>query len=801
MNRISRLLLTPLLWLVAAILCGSSLVLSAAYLYLNPQIPPAETYRHVKLKTPLRVYSSDGKLMQEFGERLRPINFDDIPPMFVDALLDTEDKRFFRHEGIDLITLVNATYQLIANTGTIKTGASTITMQLARTLSLSREVKFIRKFKEMLLALKIESELSKQEILALYLNVIPFGKHAFGVQAASNVYYGKDVSELNLPQMAMLAGIPKAPESRNPINGPEHALERRNLVLKRMLEQESISGEQYQSAVQAPISASVHGRTIELPALYVGEMVRRELTAEYGDAVYSAGYEVFTTIDSRMQEAAELALQNSLNAYDQRHGYRKPERRRIQGTDQFLSAPEYGYPANWIKTLQNTPTIGDQHPAIVVEVEQQSIVVLNGDTEKIRIDWDGLRWARPYLTVDSTAPRPRAAADIVQVGDLVRLTRGDDDRWRLGQVPAIQGALVALDPNNGAIKALVGGYSFQSQQFNHATQARRQPGSNFKPFFYAGALESGLTAASIYNDAPLVLPGGALEETYRPRNSGDTFEGNLTLREALYRSINLISLRVLLDYGADNAIQYVKRFGFDTGNFPKDAQLALGGGTIALSPLDLATGYATFANGGFKVTPFLVDGIKSINGEVIFDEQPDSVCIDSCDGEDTPGKPAKRVVEKRVSHIINTMLRDVINKKRGTGRKLKRVLPRGDLHGKTGTTNDADIWFSGFNRQLVATAWTGFDNNGPVGNREYGNTAPLDMWASFMGTVLPEEEDQMAAQPPGLVSVRINPRSGLRARATDPDAVFEIFREELVPDLPADLHSEDEEDHATREIF
>ncbi len=800
MNRILRLLLTPTLWLVAGILCGSTLVLAAAYLYLNPQIPAAETYRHVKLKTPLRVYSSDGKLMQEFGERLRPIAYEEIPPLFVSALLDTEDKRFFSHEGIDLITLVNATYQLIANTGTIKTGASTITLQLARTLSLSREVKFIRKFKEMLLALKIESELTKQEILALYLNVIPFGKHAFGVQAASNVYYGKDIAELNLPQLAMLAGIPKAPESRNPINGPVHALQRRNLVLKRMLDQDSISAEQYELAVLAPITASVHGRTIELPARYVGEMVRQQLMKKYGETVYSGGYEVFTTIDSRMQEAVELALQTALNAYDERHGYRKPERRRIQGTDQFVAAPEYGYPANWIKALRNTSTVGNQHPAIVVEVEQQSIVVLNRDTEKVSIDWDGLKWARPYLTVDSRAPRPRTAADIVQVGDLVRISRTEEDRWKLGQVPDIQGALVALDPSNGAIKALVGGYSFEAQQFNHATQARRQPGSNFKPFFYAGALESGLTAASIFNDAPLVLQGGEQEETYRPRNSGDTFEGNLTLREALYRSINLVSLRVLLNYGAENAIQYVKRFGFDTGNFPKNVQLALGGGTIALSPLDLATGYATFANGGFKVDPFLVDGIRSINGDVIYTEEPATVCNDPCDPQRE--KAAKRVIEERVAHIMNTMLSDVITNKRGTGRKVLRVLPRADLHGKTGTTNDADIWFSGFNRKLVATAWAGFDNNGPVGNREYGNTAPLDMWTRFMRSALPEEEDQTAAQPPGLVSVRINPRTGLRAKATDPNAVFEIFREEYVPpDAPDLVHAQDKEEQATQEIF
>lgn len=798
MNHIFRLL-TPVLWLFATILCGSCLILSSAYLYLNPQIPSAETYRHVRLKTPLRVFSSDGKLMQEFGERLRPISYGDIPPLFISALLDTEDKRFFSHEGIDLITVINATYQLIANSGTIKTGASTITMQLARNISLSGEVKFIRKFKEMLLALKIESELTKQEILALYLNVIPFGKHAFGIQAASNVYYGTDISELNLAQLAMLAGIPKAPEKGNPINGPERALQRRNLVLKRMQELNSISAEQYEFAVKAPITASVYGRVIELPALYVGEMVRKQLLTEYGAAVYSAGYEVTTTIDSHMQEAVELALQASLNAYDRRHGYRKPEHRQIQGTDQYLSAPEYGFPANWVKTLQNTPTIGNQHPAIVIKVDRQSIQVLDRSNEKLTIDWDGLSWARPYLTVNSRGPKPRSAASIVQVGDLVRITQTDDERWELGQIPDIQAALVALDPNDGAIKALMGGYDFKARQFNHATQAHRQPGSNFKPFFYTGALENGLTAASIFNDAPLVLQGGEQEETYRPSNAGDKFRGNLALREALYRSINLISLRVLLEYGADNAIQYVKRFGFNTDTFPRDVQLALGGGTIALTPLELATGYAIFANGGFKVSPFLVDRIDSINGDEIFRSEPVTVCTNPCAPEEMPAKPARRVIEERVAFIMNSMLRDVIQK--GTGAKVKKVLSRGDLHGKTGTTNDADIWFSGFNRQLVATAWTGFDDNGPVGNREYGNTVPLDMWTRFMLSALPEEEEPTAAHPPRLVSVRINPRTGLRARATDPDAVFEIFREEFIPPLPDLARSQDNEEQATQSIF
>ena len=780
---------------VAAMVSGGVLLLSAAFLYLNPQIPDTETFSNVTIRAPLRIFSDDGKLIQEFGERLTPITFEQIPPLYIRAILDTEDKRFFEHGGIDFVTLLNATWQLVRNRGNIQTGASTITMQLVKNISGDSRVRFIRKFKEMLLAIKIERELTKEQILTLYLNIIPFGKHAFGLQAAANTYYGKNVDQLTLAQLAMLAGIPKKPEAGNPINGPEWALSRRNLVLRRMMEQGSINKNAYNEAVATPITAKVHQRKIELPSLYVAEMVRKRLLTEFGREAYNRGLSAYTTIDSRMQVAADAALQQQLIAYDRRHGFRGPEYRQLQGTDEYLAAPEYGYPTNWVDTLQNTQPSGNQVPGIVIEVGETNISVLKQDLLTVDIAWEDMKWARRYIDVNTRDyPGPQQPSDVVSVGDLVRIELVED-RWGLGQEPSIQGALVALSPNDGAIRALVGGFDFNRLQFNHATQARRQPGSNFKPFFYAGALENGLTAATIYNDAPFVLPGGDLEETYRPKNAGDRFRGNISIREALYRSINLVSLRVILDYGPENAIDYVSRFGFETSNFPNDVQLAFGGGTIAVTPLEVATAYASFANGGFKVTPHLIDRIDSINDDLLLQASPVQVCKLECDDINV----APRIVEERVAYIMNSILGDAIRK--GTGTKVMRALKRSDIKGKTGTTNDADIWFSGYTTDIVATAWAGFSDNSPVGSREFGSTTPIETWITFMEQVLaPENETTHLPAPDGLVTVRIDRNTGLRTRPDDPDGEFEIFRVEYAPEEELD-NTKPDADESLQEIF
>ncbi len=788
---LSRALLA-LGWISLGLGSAITLVLAAAFLYLNPQVPDASTFKDVKLRAPLRIYSADDKLIQEFGQRLTPVTYEEIPPAFINALLDTEDKRFFEHSGIDVITVANATWQLIRNRGSIRTGASTITMQLVKNISGDSEVRFIRKFKEMLLALKIEQELSKEEILTLYLNIIPFGKHSFGIQAAANTYYGKDVSELSLAQTAMLAGIPKAPEAGNPINGPERALDRRNLVLYRMLSQGSITQDQYETAIAEPITAQVFAREIELPSLYAAEMVRKRLLSEFGQNAYNEGLLVKTTLRSDMQLAAENALINQLNAYDRRHGYRGPEFHRIQGTDEYLAAPEYGYPPNWLETLDRLRVIGDQLPGIVTHVDEAGIQVLNQELEVVNIATAELSWARPYIDENRRGARPSSGLDFLTVGDVVRYEQRDG-KYVLGQVPAIQGALVALNPDDGAILALHGGYDFRARQYNHATQARRQPGSNFKPFFYAGALENGLTAASIYNDAPHVMSGGDLEETYRPSNFNDEFDGPLRLREALYKSKNLVSLRVILDYGPENAINYVRKFGFDTADFPRDVQLAFGGGTIALTPLEVATGYAVFANGGHQVSPYFIQEIDSINEDVLFLAQPPRVC-DECENK------APLVIEPRVAYIMDSILADVI--KRGTGTKAMRRLKRSDLRGKTGTTNDADIWFSGYNRDLVATTWVGFGDNSPVGSREFGSTAPLETWIEFMEQVLPAESlSRSLPFPDKLVTLKIDPVSGLATEPTDPKGVFEIFREEHAPAAALAKQQDEVESQPLQQIF
>ena len=782
------------MWIISVLFSGCILLLSAVFLYLNPKLPQTETFSEVTIRAPLRIYSKDEKLIQEFGERLIPITYEEIPKLYIKAILDTEDKRFFEHNGIDPVTILNATWQLIRNKGSIQTGASTITMQLVKNISGDSQVRFIRKFKEMLLALKIERELSKEEILTLYLNIIPFGKHAFGVQAAANTYYGKDVGELNLAQLAMLAGIPKKPEAGNPINGPTWAITRRDLVLRRMLEQGSISQSAFAKAIREPITAKVHKRKIELPSLYIAEMVRKRVLADFGRSAYSSGLKVYTTVDSNMQFAAQTALKRELIAYDRRHGYRGPEYRRLMGTEEYLAAAEYGLPENWVSTIEKTLSSGGMSPAIVVAVKENKIEVLTQDLTIQEVAWDDMKWARRYIDVNTREyPGPKNPEDVVSVGDLIRIEKFGDI-LRLGQIPEVQGALVALAPNDGAIQALVGGFDFNTLQFNHVTQARRQPGSNFKPFFYAGALEQGLTAATIYNDAPFVLPGGAQEEIYRPKNSGDEFQGKISIREALYQSINLVSLRVILDYGPENAMNYVSRFGFDTSNFPNDVQLAFGGGTIAVTPLEIAAAYATFANGGYKITPYLIERIESGNQTIVLQANPERVCVSNCEGI----KVAPRIVEERVTYIMNSILTDAI--RLGTGRKVMRAFERNDIKGKTGTTNDADIWFSGYTTDLVTTAWAGFSDNSPVGNREFGSTAPVAIWIDFMKQVMkPEKETTILPTPNGLVTVRIDRDTGLRVDPQDPDGEFEIFRKEYAP---AELFDEDiKANDSFQEIF
>ena len=810
-----------IIWLGFGAVCGALTILAGGYLYLNPQVPAASTYQNYRHEAPLRIYSADGALLGEFGERrLIPVRLEDVPMDFRNALVNTEDKRFYEHGGIDTISLANDAIRLLLNPSGVRTGASTITMQLAKNVSLSLEQTFIRKFKEMMLAIKIEQELTKDEILELYINIAPFGKRAYGAQAAAYTYYGKPLDELEVAQLAMLAGIPKRPEAGNPVNGPEWALRRRNLVLRRMFEQGSIDRPAYEAARDAPITAEVYQREIDLPAPYVAEVARRELEDRYGADIYHLGYEVFTTVDSGQQGSAIRALRRGLIDYDRRHGYRGPEDRvetdvdvemlaafeaarafaeseslaeLEAGEDIGLETPADESPATltdprapaYLAAMEDIAPSGDLLPAVVSRVGEKTFVALTGDGVEAVVEWEAMRWARPYIDADTAGPSPRQAADIVAVGDLIRVQMFEG-AWRLAQIPEIEGAIVALRPRDGAVIALSGGFDFARSQYNHALQAARQPGSGFKPFVYSAALANGVTPASIFVDAPLVFDDATLEQSYRPRNDNSQFSGPMPLRRALYRSVNLVSIRVLLEVGVGATLDHVSRFGFDTRDFPRNVQLAIGGGTMAVTPITMARAYAMVANGGYAVEPHVVDRMNTQTGEVVFEPRYPEVCVD-CEerAEDEGGAelddriPALQAVDDRNTFILHSMLKDVV--KRGTGRRALE-LDRGDLAGKTGTTNDAaDTWFNGFTEDIATTVWVGFDDYRPVGRNEYGSTTPLSIWIEFMRDALAGRPEKTRSQPEGVITMKIDPATGRAAPPAQKGAIFEYFLEEFTP--------------------
>jgi penicillin-binding protein 1A len=791
-------LMGRIMWLALAGVCAAVLSLAAAFLYLDPQIPKAATYRQVKLETPLRVYTADGQLMAEFGERrLIPITLDQVPQLFVRAVLDTEDKRFYEHRGVDLITLTTAAMELVANRGEITRGGSTITMQLPRNLgTFSLDQVFIRKFKEILLALKIERELSKDEIIELYINAVPFGKRAYGAQAAAYTYYGRPLAELELAELALLAGIPQAPTAGNPVNSPSRAMNRRNVVLSRMMEQRSITREQYEQALAAPNTARLYERGLDAPAPFPAEWVRLQLLPRIPD-LYSEGYEVVTTIDGDLQRAADQAVRRGLFSYDRRHGYRGPEANHADADRETL-----------LTVLADTRLHRELMPAIVLAVNDESAQALLWNGTEVDIPMEDMAWARRYLTVDTRGAAPRSPADVVAVGDLIRLREelvepgnGEDEprrRWVLTQIPEIQGALVSLDNSTGAVRALVGGLDFSINQYNHALQAARQPGSGFKPFVYAAALAQGVMPSSIFMDAPLVFEDRNLETEYRPDNVDSRYNGPTRLREALYRSINLVSMRVLLQVGAGNVIDYSRRFGFDIDTFPRDTQLAVGGGTMAITPMQMAVAYSIFANGGYRIEPHIVDEVRDLAGNRIIKANHPVVC-ETCPADapevfepatlddvladaqpaELPLIPAERVLDERIAYIMNSMLQDVV--RRGTAVRA-RALERSDLAGKTGTTNDAaDTWFTGYNPDVTTAVWLGFPSHQPLGSREYASNNPLPIWVDYMRTALDGVPQRALSQPAGVVTVRIDPTSGEAALASDTNAIFEYFLAEHTP--------------------
>ena len=772
---------------------GALWLLAGVYLYLSPNLPNVETLRDVKLQTPMRVYTSDGLLIGQFGEQKRsPLPFDAIPEQFVKALLAAEDDNFFGHRGIDVMGLMRAVSELVL-TGEKGSGGSTLTMQVARNYFLSLDRTFMRKFNEILLAIEIERALDKQEIFELYFNRVFLGHRAYGFEAAAQVYYGKGIGELDLAQHAMLAGIPKAPSRNNPISRPEAGKQRRDWILGRMLELGYITPQQHLNATRQPVSGRHHGAQLSFAAHYAAEMARQEMLQRYGMAAYNDGFDVYTTINSELQQVARQAVIDGLITYDKRHGYRGPERQ-LPPMDADDDTRQL-----WLDTLEEIAVIADLVPAIVTDISQDMVTLLVADGSDQELWWEnGIRQASPYLTENSRGRAPKSPEEVLAIGDLIRITRQEDGDWRLAQVPAAQAALVSLKPDTGAIISIVGGMGFELSKFNRATQAKRQPGSNFKPFVYSAALEAGFTAASIINDAPVVMQDTSLEDIWRPENDGGKFHGPTRLRWALTKSRNLVSIRLLQQLGVDTLIRYAEQFGFDTAEFAPDLSLALG--THAMSPLNVATAYAMLANGGYRVEPYLIQRIDNLDGETIFEARPLTVCRD-CEQEPvTPDmgselsmeqiltkeaavqdRPpaAPRVMDERVNYIINSILQDVIT--RGTGRRAL-ALERTDLGGKTGTTNGPmDAWFSGFNPDVATSTWVGFDNYTPLGRKEFGGTAALPIWISFMGKALHDSPQQERPLPPGIVHVRIDPDTGKLANSRQSNAIFEYFREEYVP--------------------
>ena len=799
--------------LVLLAVLAVALATGGTYWYLAPKLPSAEALRDVRLQVPLRVYTRDHELLAEFGEKRRkPLRLDEVPERLVQAILAGEDDRFFEHPGVDWQGLTRAVLYLV-RTGEKGPGGSTITMQVARNFFLSREKTYIRKLNEILLALKIEREFTKDEILELYVNKIFLGQRAYGVGAAAQVYYGVPVTELTLPQLAMIAGLPKAPSRFNPVANPKQAVVRRNYVLRRMLELDYIAQDEHDAARDAPVTAKVHGLAIEVEAPYVAEMVRAHMEEAYGDDVYTAGYKVYTTLDGKLQRAADAALRQALLEYDARHGYRGSERHVTSG-EEVTSLQ---------KALEDIADVGGLVPAVVTSVDKRNVAAWARNVGAVEIGFENMEWARPYIDENRRGDPPKGADAVLKAGDVIRV-RPAENGWTFAQLPDVEGALVSLDPNDGSIVALAGGFDFYRSKFNRATQAERQPGSAFKPFIYSAALEHGYTPASIINDAPVVFEDPSLKSAWRPENYGGKFFGPTPLRTALYKSRNLVSIRLLRDIGIDFALEHIARFGIDVESLPRGLSLALGSGV--LTPLELATGYSVLANGGYAVEPYFIDRVLDGDDTLLFAADPLVVCRD-CDDEEamtvsastapadgegadaalsaeagadsgtgsptgSPGseRRAPRVIDARNAWLMYSLMRDVI--RRGTGRKA-RVLERDDLAGKTGTTNDQyDAWFSGFSPDLVATAWIGFDEFRPLGQRETGAHAALPMWIAYMKEALEGVRRREIQPPEGIVTVRIDPETGEAAGASHEGAVFESFRKERVPTRGAERTAGDE---------
>jgi len=806
------------------ILCVLGVVLGAlgigvAYWLIEPRLPSVDVLKDVRLQVPLRVYSKDGKLVATIGETRRiPVKIENVPQQLKNAFLAAEDANFYSHSGIDFTGILRALGYMIVKRSLHVPGGSTITQQVARGFFLSSEVSLTRKATEIFLSFRIEHELTKDEIFELYLNKIFFGNRAYGVAAAAEFYYGKTLDQLTLPECAMLASLPKFPSSSNPLSNRARATERRNYTLQRMLDNGFITAAQFKQASTEPDQSFAHEPPIEVDAPYIAEQVRLEALDRLGNDALTNGYSIYTTLDSREQIAANQAMRNDLIAYDERHGYRGPEAHFDLGA--------HPLPAELDKRLDKDalrPVLG-LIAGIVVDSSEKSADIYLQDGQSVPLDLPAVRWAQRYKDESHRGAPPKRVDDVLKTGDVVRLARSADGAWRLSQLPKVQGALIALDPNDGAIRAEVGGFSYARSKFNRAVQASRQPGSGFKPFFYAAAFEHGFTPASIINDAPIVFADPSKANgLWEPKNDDDKFEGPMRLREALVESKNLVSVRLLDAIGVRYAREYATRFGFSLQQLPDNLSFALG--TASVSPLAMARGYAVFANGGFLVDPYFIDRIVDRDGHEIYKTQPVLACrhcpqrlledtreqaaatnAKSNDAQPikaalstasattaaTPVDPnapklAPRVLDSRTAYLIGSILRDVV--RRGTGHDAM-VLKRNDLAGKTGSTNDhRDAWFNGYNDDLVTTVWVGFDDFSSLGRSngvgEFGAQAALPMWIEFMRSALKGVPEQPFEMPPGIATARIDKATGQLAPAGDPNSLLEVFKVEDIARLAA----------------
>lgn len=786
------------------------------YFYVKPDLPDVATLRDVQLQTPMQVYSQDGKLISQFGEKRRiPLRLEDMPPELIEAIIATEDSRFYEHYGFDPIGITRAAIAVVAS-GSAKQGASTITQQLARNFYLSNEKKIMRKIKEIFIAIHIEQLLSKQEILELYLNKIYLGYRSYGIGAAAQVYFGKEVKDLTLSEIALIAGLPKAPSTMNPIYSVERATNRRNVVLQRMLDERYITQTQYEQARNEPLMSKYHGAEIELNAPYVAEIARAWMVERYGEEAYTSGMIVTTTVDSKQQQAANNAAINNLLAYDERHGYRGAEKIVWKEGQTALSQQQMD------DHLKNEPTYGDLSPAIVTAVSNKSASVWVKGQRQQDIQWDGMNWARRFLSDERQGPVPNKASDILAVGEQIWVrnvakTNSDansdtenemqnlEPQWHLSQVPNANTAFVAMDPENGAVLALVGGFNFVHNKFNRATQSVRQVGSSIKPFIYSAAIDKGMTLATLINDAPINQWDKSQGTAWRPKNSPPTYIGPTRLRIGLAQSKNVMAVRVLRAVGLDETREYLTRFGFDINQVPRSETIALGAGS--LTPVKMAQGYSVFANGGYYVEPYYISKVEGPFGDLEYQATPKVVCHQQCTTvvenefaeQDVETNYAPQVISEQNAFLVREMMYSNIwgggNWREGTGWNgtgwRAQQLKRRDIGGKTGTTNDSkDAWYNGYAPGVVAIAWVGFDDHNRnlgrttensnvdddgVSGAEAGAKTAQPAWIEFMRQSLVDVPAQNKLVPANIVRVRIDRETGLLTNKFDSSSMFEYF--------------------------